>query len=375
MKLIPLIGEDGKEELDDNGNTILIGPDGQPKSQEDLEPILLDDDRPLVNEENRPFLGINGIPLINEYGNPILGPGELYDRNNNVVKGVLGLIEPKDDNINIINEENEGEEEGKENTENKNDINKNTNDINIDPNKLRPLIGSNGLPVRDSENNFVFLDENNKPVKNTGLYLLLDQNGKPVLNSKSKPILINSEGKPINLVDSDKNDNYINNQLLNKILEPKENDINDININENDKKDIKYIEAKIKKPNKKKQESKGNSRYNEVLMNENENQNLRDKRNKGLFTYSEVDSEEIKKIQFMNNSAEYKGNCFACDVGCSVSRSGYSPMNYVPYNNLIRRREVTPAKNGKKNKNKKSNNIMVNKQDINNENNYYLTEE
>ena len=375
MKLIPLIGEDGKEELDDNGNTILIGPDGQPKSQEDLEPILLDDDRPLVNEENRPFLGINGIPLINEYGNPILGPGELYDRNNNVVKGVLGLIEQKDDNINIINEENEGEDEGKENTENKNDINKNTNNINIDPNKLRPLIGSNGLPVRDSENNFVFLDENNKPVKNTGLYLLLDQNGKPVLNSKSKPILINSEGKPINLVDSDKNDNYINNQLLNKILEPKENDINDININENDKKDIKYIEAKIKKPNKKKQESKGNSRYNEVLMNENENQNLRDKRNKGLFTYSEVDSEEIKKIQFMNNSAEYKGNCFACDVGCSVSRSGYSPMNYVPYNNLIRRREVTPVKNGKKNKNKKSNNIMVNKQDINNENNYYLTEE
>ena len=375
MKLIPLIGEDGKEELDDNGNTILIGPDGQPKSQEDLEPILLDDDRPLVNEENRPFLGINGIPLINEYGNPILGPGELYDRNNNVVKGVLGLIEQKDDNINIINEENEGEEEGKENTEDKNDINKNTNNINIDPNKLRPLIGSNGLPVRDSENNFVFLDENNKPVKNTGLYLLLDQNGKPVLNSKSKPILINSEGKPINLVDSDKNDNYINNQLLNKILEPKENDINDININENDKKDIKYIKAKIKKPNKKKQESKGNSRYNEVLMNENENQNLRDKRNKGLFTYSEVDSEEIKKIQFMNNSAEYKGNCFACDVGCSVSRSGYSPMNYVPYNNLIRRREVTPVKNGKKNKNKKSNNIMVNKQDINNENNYYLTEE
>ena len=77
----------------------------------------------------------------------------------------------------------------------------------------------------------------------------------------------------------------------------------------------------------------------------------------------------------MKNSLEYKGNCFACDVGCSVSRSGYSPMNYVPYNNLIRRREVTPVKNGKKNKNKKSNNIMVNKQDINNENNYYLTEE
>ena len=51
----------------------------------ELEPILLDDDRPLVNEENRPFLGINGIPLINGQGNPVLGPGELYDKDNQVV--------------------------------------------------------------------------------------------------------------------------------------------------------------------------------------------------------------------------------------------------------------------------------------------------
>ena len=34
--------------------------------------------------------------------------------------------------------------------------------------------------------------------------MLLDQNGKPVPNSKGQPILINSEGKPINLVDNDK---------------------------------------------------------------------------------------------------------------------------------------------------------------------------
>ena len=381
MKLIPLIGEDGKEELDENGNIILIGPDGQPKSQEELEPILLDDDRPLVNEENRPFLGINGIPLINEYGSPILGPGELYDRNNNVVKGVLALVEQKDNEINndINNENNENLEENIiKDVNNIKEIN-DDNNKNIDYNKLRPLIGSNGLPVRDSENNFVFLDENNKPVKNTGFYLLLDQNGKPVLNSKSKPILINSEGKPINLVNNDKNDNYINNQLLNKIMGQKENDINEIKEEKeedenNNKKYIKYSKPKIKKSNKKKKENM-NDRYNEILTEEN--QNLRDKRNKGLFTYSEVDSEEVKKLQFLNNSAEYKGNCFACDVGCSVSRSGYSPMNYVPYNNLIRRREETPVNNGKKNKNKNkgTNNIMVHKPGISNENNYDLTEE
>ena len=378
MKLIPLIGEDGKEELDENGNIILIGPDGQPKSQDELEPILLDDDIPLVNEENRPFLGINGIPLINEYGNPILGPGELYDRNNKVVKGVLGILKPDnfeneqkmminpDNNINIQNDNNEEEE---------NNINNDINKKEIDFNKLRPLIGANGLPVRDSENNFVFLDENNKPVKNTGFYLLLDQNGKPVPNSKGQPILINSEGKPINLVDNDKN--VIDNQLLNKMMNPNQkgnniNIINPQNKNENNNIEgfIKLPKTKPKKTDRKNQENKNNNRYNKF----NESQNLRDKRKKGQFTYSEVSSDEVKKLQFLNNSAEYKGNCFACDVGCSVSRSGYSPMNYVPYNNMVRRREVTPLK-GEKKKNKRVNNLKVKKGEGNDENNYYLTEE
>ena len=84
MELIPILGEDGKEELDENGNIILIGSDGQPKTQDEYEPILLDDDKPLVKDENRPFLDLNGVPLINGYGSPVLGPGELYDRNNRV---------------------------------------------------------------------------------------------------------------------------------------------------------------------------------------------------------------------------------------------------------------------------------------------------
>ena len=51
----------------------------------------------------------------------------------------------------------------------------------------------------------MLLDEQNRPVKNTGITLLLDQSGKPVLNSKSRPILIDSEGKPINLESNDLN--------------------------------------------------------------------------------------------------------------------------------------------------------------------------
>ena len=44
------------------------------------------------------------------------------------------------------------------------------------------------------------------------------------------------------------------------------------------------------------------------------------------------------------NPKQYFSTCFACDLGCSVSRSGYSPMNYSPYDNKIRRRDLTPYK-------------------------------
>ena len=34
-------------------------------------------------------------------------------------------------------------------------------------------------------------------------------------------------------------------------------------------------------------------------------------------------------------------NCLACNLGCSVSESGYSPMTYNPYGNKERRKGVT----------------------------------
>ena len=387
MKLIPAMGEDGKELVDTNGNVILIGPDGNPKSQDDLEPILLDDDTPLVNEENRPFIGFNGIPLINQFGEPILGPGELYDRDNKVVKGLVAIVpkdkygnpmkknlnEDKKNENNIQNDDNIINKEDNEdnNNDNINENNNNDNNTNFDFNKIRPLIGINGLPVRDSQNNFVFLDENNKPVKNTGLYLLLDPNGKPVLNSQSKPILINSQGKPINLIDNDINNIPKNNHIINSMMNPNypneninNNGNNDIDNNKkNFKGYIKTVKPKTKIINKKNNNNKLNNKFNNNYNNRHndnynknirnrkileENERYRNKRDKGKFTYSEINSEEVKKIDFLNNSAEYKGNCFACDVGCSVSKSGYSPMNYVPYNNIIRRREVTPLKNKRK---------------------------
>ena len=36
------------------------------------------------------------------------------------------------------------------------------------------------------------------------------------------------------------------------------------------------------------------------------------------------------------NLKEYLSTCFACDLGCSVSRSGYSPMTYSPYHKKMK---------------------------------------
>ena len=43
----------------------VFGPDGNPKTQDDLQPMILDNGKPLVNEENRPFLGIDNVIMVN----------------------------------------------------------------------------------------------------------------------------------------------------------------------------------------------------------------------------------------------------------------------------------------------------------------------
>ncbi len=294
IELLPLIDEDGKEVIDDNGNIVLIGPNGDPKSQDELEPILINNDSILVNEENKPFLGLDGSPLINNEGNPITGPDELLDKDNKKIKGIIGYIakDNKGNPIKINIEENNKKNKIKDNA--------------YDYNKLRPLIGSDGKPILDSNKNFIILDQNNKPVENKDIKLLLSEDGTPMLNKRGKPIL------------TDKDENPLNND-----------DMNDIEI-----KHFKKRRDKIKNRRKNKNE-------------------------KNVINYSECNPESLKKINFLRpyknpfyDDLEYKGSCFACDVGCSVSKSGYSIMNYSPYNNLIRRRNTTPIKiineNGKR---------------------------
>ena len=285
MELIPLIDKNRKEVIDDEGNIILIGPNGEPKNQNELENIIINDELLLVDEENKPFLGFNGIALINSEGNPIVGPDELFDKDNKKIEGIIGYVakDSKGNPIKInINEEN-----------NKEKIKNNSKDYK----NLRPLLDNNGKPILDSNNNFIILDKNNKPVEDKEIKVLLNSDGTPVLNEQGKPIL------------TDKNEIRLNNHI-NNIVD------NNFRIRKN----------KIK-----------NRRKN--------------KRQKNIINYSECNPESIKKINFIRpfkepiyDDMEYKGTCFACDVGCCVSKSGYSTMNYSPYNNLIRRRSMTPLK-------------------------------
>ena len=427
MEITPLLDENDNEVLDDNGNIILIGPDGETKTQNDLEPIILDNDLPLVNEDNKPFLGINGVPLINGYGNPVLGPGELYDKNNKVVVGQLAII-PKDgfgnlikvdlngeligstddnnnfnnnneisENENYINDlernnirdfndyndnnnynndnnnyndynnnynnvyndnnndyNNDYNDDYNNNYNNNNDFNNvyndnidnNNNDYNgnednnedsgdnnndnveFDINNLKPLIGKDGRPVRDPQNNPIMLDLNNRPIKGTGITVLLDQTGRPVYNSEGEAILINKDGQPINLIDINENNN--------------DNDNNENNYNQQNpyypKKDD-YVEF--------------------IKINNYNNKNQPNNNRKGRFEKSEPRGKYYYPEKFKrNNNIDYSpnktteeinyfpGSCFACEAGCGISVSGYSPMTYSPYNKYIRRREYTPLRRG-----------------------------
>ena len=196
----------------------------------------------------------------------------------------------------------------KDNIDNEKEYNINENDNirnnSADLKKLKPLLDLEGKPILDSNNNYIILDKNNKPMKNKNIDALLSKDGSSALNEEGNPILITNKENPLN------DDEYIN--------------------------ELKMVKNKIKNRRKNKNE-------------------------KNYINYSECNPNSLKKINFIRpdkdpyyDDLEYKSTCFACDVGCSVSKSGYSCMNYSPYNNLIKRRNVTPIKiiNGNVKKNK-----------------------
>ena len=294
MKMIPLLDKDGKEILDKNGNLLIISPTGEIKTLNDLEPIVLDNDLPLVNTNNKPYLGLKGIPLINKNGKPFLGPGELYDSNNKVIKGVIGIL-PTDryGNLILCDDNNEN------NNLNKNIFNKPDVENNKDRNlNLRSVIGKDGKVPGEVQNKPIILDENNIPVKNSGTTDLLDKNDRSNYDNEKKPILISDDNNQTNNFDKEN----INNNNLDKINKAQTND-------------------SIKK------ETFDYKKHSFTEPNQNYQQ-----RNSYRLPFS-------KTSDYIN---DYSSSCFACEAGCGVSVSGYSIMNYSPYDNRIIRRDYTP---------------------------------
>ena len=346
MELMPYLDKEGKEQYDNNGNILFIGPDGNPRTQDDLQPIILNNEKPLVNEENKPFLGVDDVIIVNRFGNPILGPGELYDINNKVVKGELGIL-PKTNQGNLIklnlNEEplNENIDDYHESINddnnnmnvknpkqplNKTDKNNNTKDLNNNitsktmPFTIKPLLGSDGKPIRDKNNNPILLDKDGNPIHSPEYKLLLNKSGFPIFNTLGQPIILDKDQNPL---DMDYNTD---------LIPDKKNGIQNY--------DNKYPELKIKKKRIKTGKNKKKKNNNKIKKRTSDNSVHYPKPNPSFQRKLNILPERINRF----NLKEYLSTCFACDLGCSVSRSGYSPMTYSPYHKKKKRRDITPYK-------------------------------
>ena len=98
-----------------------------------------------------------------------------------------------------------------------------------------------------------------------------------------------------------------------------------------------YLNKKIILDNnnfeKKNNESKKESLYNgrKLISDISES-----KKNKKLIINKSCIFENFLKLRNINyisrNKSVYVGSCFACDLGFSISRTGYSPMTFSPYN-------------------------------------------
>ena len=70
------------------------------------------------------------------------------------------------------------------NKNNNNDLNDNNNKKdNLIPLNIKTLIGSDGKPIRDKNNNQILLDKNGNKIQDPNIKLLIDKSGFPVFNT------------------------------------------------------------------------------------------------------------------------------------------------------------------------------------------------
>jgi len=264
--------------------------------------------------------------------------------------------------------------------DNTNDINSNINDININ---IKELDGMNNK--ENSNNNIVekkgdllLININKIPTKKTNdrynknkdKNLHYKNSNKKIGNKinielKSKNVFKkNKKRSNSNLNNLDKDKLYDNNKYNDKIRTIpyldyfKLNQIKNISGN-NDRKNIILYNNIIKSFNKTKTLNNNNKLvYKKIKTNENtdtKKANIFNLRNyifdlsnsvkkKYSFTSKSSIFNNILKLKNVNYNLRSKsvhlGSCFACDLGCSVSFSGYSPMTYSPYSKR-RRKSIT----------------------------------
>ena len=240
------------------------------------------------------------------------------------------------------------------NKENKKDNlnNKNENIIFLGPDgqyrsieELKPIILDNNIPL---------VNEDNKPFLGINNIFLIDEKGNSItgwtemINEKKQVV----QGE-LGILPRDKYGNILKIKLLNDNdkgnKKNKNNNLNkigiDINIDNNNIINNKKIKKKInnsvdiKNNNKKRYfpeliKTKINLTNISQLNNKN--------KNKKFYKNKLIENNKNSKEEFLYSS------CFACDVGCGVSRTGYSSMTYSPFNKRLKRKEETPLKNGTK---------------------------
>ena len=150
----------------------------------------------------------------------------------------------------------------------------------------------------------------------------------------------------------------IKNDLLNPLNKPigplQKSDINSFNSNFSPNKNLNYNYYSNYNINNNNNSNNNNNNENNNLYNEN---NLNDNNNYNTkYNYKDYeffnDENYINKIKNENldkndsdedNSNNFKdGSCWACNLGCSISQTGYSPMTYSPYKQGYKRKDVTP---------------------------------
>jgi hypothetical protein len=187
--------------------------------------------------------------------------------------------------------------------------------------ELKPIFLDNNKPL---------VNEENKPFLGINNLYFIDENGNPIvgeneiLNEKKQII----QGQ-LGIVPRDKRGNVIKISLIND--NNKESEVNSNKKKLTNSVDDKNIKQKMKQ-----------KYYPELIKSEKYI-------NKDLFKNRKKNKKQkYIKNNKCNNQKILFSSCFACDVGCGISRTGYSSMTYSPFNTRVKRKEETSLKNGTK---------------------------